>query len=164
MKSEIIERLGKTEILLPALIGEGLQANDRVNVRLSVLQAAARHARAPETTKFDLEDECRAAGIGADAMQALPHVAAQLREILTRLEREFADVQDIEFTIQDGRLWILQTRAAKRTPLAALRFAIDLVNEKLIAPDEALKRLDGIDLNELARKRIVDCGEPVSKS
>ncbi len=71
MKSGIIERLGKTEILLPALIGEGLQANDRVKVRLSVLQAAARHARAPETATFDLEDECRAAGIDADAMQAL---------------------------------------------------------------------------------------------
>ena len=57
------------------------------------------------------------------------HVAAQLRETLALLEREFADVQDIEFTIQDGRLWILQTRAAKRTPQAALRFAIDLVKE-----------------------------------
>ncbi len=71
---------------------------------------------------------CRAAARRrrkAAIQQALPHVAAQLREILARLEREFTDVQDIEFTIQDGRLWILQTRAAKRTPQAALRFAID---------------------------------------
>ena len=43
-----------------------------------------------------------------------------------RLEREFRDVQDVEFTIEDGKLWLLQTRAAKRTPQAALRFAIDL--------------------------------------
>ncbi len=78
MKSGIIERLGKTEILLPALIGEGLQANDRVKVRLSVLQAAARHARAPETAAFDLADECRAAGIDADAMQALVTGASRL--------------------------------------------------------------------------------------
>jgi hypothetical protein len=78
MKSGIIERLGKTEILLPALIGEGLAANDRVKVRLSVLQAAARHARAPETAKFDLADECAAAGIDADPMQALVTGAGRL--------------------------------------------------------------------------------------
>ncbi len=96
--------------------------------------------------------------------QALPHVAAQLREILARLEREFTDVQDIEFTIQDGRLWILQTRAAKRTPQAALRFATDMVKEKLISPAEALKRLDGIDINALAHKRLVDCGEPAARA
>ena len=66
--------------------------------------------------------------------RALPKVATQLRETLTRLEREFRDVQDIEFTIEDGKLWILQTRAAKRTPRAALRFAIDIVHEGLITP------------------------------
>ena len=53
-------------------------------------------------------------------MRRLPAVAAQLRETLALLEREFADVQDIEFTVEDGKLWLLQTRAAKRTPQAAL--------------------------------------------
>ena len=78
MKSGIIERLGKTEVLLPALIGEGLAANDRVKVRLSVLQAAARHARAPETATFDLADECAAAGIDTAAMQTLVTGAGRL--------------------------------------------------------------------------------------
>ena len=78
MKSGIIEKLGQTDLLLPALIGEGLAANDRVKVRLSVLQAAARHARAPETTEFDLTEECRAAGIEAEAMQALVEGASRL--------------------------------------------------------------------------------------
>ena len=83
-------------------------------------------------------------------------VAAQLRETLALLEREFGDVQDVEFTIEDGKLWILQTRSAKRTPRAALRFAIDFVNEGLITPAQALRRLDGVDLDALARKRLVD--------
>ncbi|HZD91989.1 MAG TPA: PEP/pyruvate-binding domain-containing protein, partial [Pseudolabrys sp.] len=96
--------------------------------------------------------------------QALPAVAAQLRDTLRKLEREFADVQDVEFTIEDGCLWILQTRAAKRTPLAALRIAIDLVHEKLIVPSEALKRLDGIDLAEFVHKRLVDCGKPAARA
>ena len=71
MKSQIIERLGQADILLPALIAEGLAANNRVKIRLSVLQAAARHARDPRRARFDLTDECRAAGIDAAAMQTL---------------------------------------------------------------------------------------------
>jgi pyruvate,orthophosphate dikinase len=76
--------------------------------------------------------------------RTLPTVATQLRDILGQLEREFGDVQDVEFTIEDGRLYILQTRTAKRTPRAALRIAIDLVHEGLITPAQALHRLDGI--------------------
>ena len=58
------------------------------------------------------------------------------------LEREFKDVQGVEFTIEDGQLWVLQARSAKRTPRAALRFALDFVHEGLIAPEEALSRLE----------------------
>jgi uncharacterized protein Yka (UPF0111/DUF47 family) len=71
MKSQIIERLGQTDILLPALIAEGLAANDRVKARLSVLQSAGRHARDPHGVSFDLTAECRAAGIDAVAMETL---------------------------------------------------------------------------------------------
>ncbi len=71
MKSQIIEQLGQTEILLPSLIAEGLAANDRVKTRLSVLQAAARHAHLPHGVRFDLREECRAAGIDPLAMEAL---------------------------------------------------------------------------------------------
>ncbi|MGO9006319.1 MAG: PEP/pyruvate-binding domain-containing protein [Beijerinckiaceae bacterium] len=96
--------------------------------------------------------------------RSLPAVATQLREILARLEQEFADVQDVEFTIEDGKLWILQTRAAKRTPLAALRFAIDFVKAGRITPAQALQRLDGLDLNALVRKRFVDVPEPAARA
>ncbi len=94
--------------------------------------------------------------------QSLPAVATQLRDVLARLEREFADVQDVEFTIEDGKLWLLQTRAAKRTPNAALRFAIDFVREGLITPKQALRRVQGIDLQALARKRLLDAPAPIA--
>ena len=78
MKSQIIERLGQTDILLPSLIAEGLFANDRVKTRLSVLQAAGRHARSPSEGRFDLTDECRAAGIDPVAMETLVNCARLL--------------------------------------------------------------------------------------
>ncbi len=81
MKSQIIERLGQTEVLLPALIGEGLAANDKVKARLSILQAAGRHARDAQA-RFDLEDECNAAGLDADAMATLVNGAAAAGERL----------------------------------------------------------------------------------
>ena len=94
-------------------------------------------------------------------VRKLPAVATRLREILQRLEREFGDVQDVEFTIDDGRLWILQTRAAKRTPRAALKIAVDLVREGLITQSEALGRLEGLDSAALAETRLVDAIDPV---
>ena len=95
--------------------------------------------------------------------RSLPAVAAQLRQALTRLEQEFGDVQDVEFTIENGQLWLLQTRSAKRTLQAAVRFAIDLVKEGRIAQAEALRRLNGIDLRGLARKRLLDAGAPIAR-
>ncbi|MCF8475919.1 MAG: pyruvate, phosphate dikinase, partial [Pseudolabrys sp.] len=95
--------------------------------------------------------------------RSLPAAAAQLRETLARLERELGDVQDVEFTIENGKLWILQTRAAKRTPQAALRFAADFVKEGLITPSQALQRLDGIDLQAIAHRQLVDAGVPAAR-
>ncbi len=93
-------------------------------------------------------------------LRSLPKVAAELGDILKRLEGEFGDVQDVEFTIEDGKLWILQTRSAKRTPRAALKIAIDLVHEGLITKQEALARIAGIDLATLAGVSLVSAGEP----
>jgi pyruvate,orthophosphate dikinase len=94
--------------------------------------------------------------------RALPGVAAQLCDTLTRLEREFADVQDAEFTIEDGKLWMLQTRNAKRTPLAALRFAIDFVREGAIDAAQGLHRLGGIDFDRLAHQNLTDVPAPAA--
>src|SRR6267378_885809 len=68
----------------------------------------------------------------------MPQVYKQLRDITTRLEKHYRDMQDFEFTIQEGRLYMLQTRNGKRTGRAAVRVAIEMVNEGLITEDEAI--------------------------
>jgi pyruvate,orthophosphate dikinase len=83
----------------------------------------------------------------------LPDVSAELLAALAKLEGAFRDVQDVEFTIENGRLWMLQTRAAKRTPRAALRIAVDDVRAGIVTPAEALARLDGLDEDRLAVTR-----------
>jgi pyruvate, orthophosphate dikinase len=117
---------------------------------------------------FDAQGEEVVSGrrtpLGQEAIdRALPDAGAQLRDILRRLEQEFRDVQDVEFTIEKGRLWILQTRPAKRSPLAALRIAIDLVREGVITPPEALHRLAGLDPETLVRTRLEAPGEPLAR-
>ena len=92
--------------------------------------------------------------------RALPKLATELGEVLHRLEQEFGDVQDVEFTVEDGKLWILQTRSAKRTPRAALRIAIDQVHEGLISREQALQRIAEIDLTSLVEVRLVAPGKP----
>ncbi len=72
----------------------------------------------------------------------MPHVYDQLRDITTRLEKHYKDMQDFEFTIQDGKLYMLQTRNGKRTGLAAVQVALDMVDEGLISKEDAIFRLD----------------------
>lgn len=86
--------------------------------------------------------------------QRLPLVAAELARMRTVLEAEFHDMQDFEFTVESGRLYLLQTRTAKRTPWSALRIAVDMVSEQLITQAEALTRLDGVALDGLERLRL----------
>jgi pyruvate,orthophosphate dikinase len=81
--------------------------------------------------------------------QVMPNAYIQLRDITTRLERHYKDVQDFEFTIQDEKLFMLQTRSGKRTGYAAVVIATDLVAEKLITPKEAILLVDPESLNQL---------------
>jgi pyruvate,orthophosphate dikinase len=81
--------------------------------------------------------------------QVMPKAYKQLREITTRLEKHYKDVQDFEFTIQDERLFMLQTRSGKRTGYAAVVIATDFVAEKLVAPREAILLVDPEALNQL---------------
>src|SRR3989338_1768997 len=83
--------------------------------------------------------------------KTMPKVYAQLRAIASKLERRYQDIQDMEFTVETGRLYMLQTRAGTRSALAALRSAVDMVEEKLITPDMAVKRLTPNQLDELLR-------------
>ena len=91
---------------------------------------------------------------------AMPEVAQRLEEIRSALEAVFGDAQEFEFTVQDGRLYLLQSRTAKRTPWAALRMAVEQVREGAASPAQALARLDGIDLAAIERRRVADPAEP----
>lgn len=79
----------------------------------------------------------------------MPEAYKQLISTVANLEKHYADMQDIEFTIEDGVLYILQTRTGKRTVAAALKIAVDLVNEKMASKDEALLRIEAVQLNQL---------------
>jgi pyruvate,orthophosphate dikinase len=80
-----------------------------------------------------------------------PEVHKQLQQISDTLENHFGDLQDMEFTIQKGKLWMLQTRAGKRTGFAAIRIAVDMVTEGLIDEKEAISRIPPDAMNQLLR-------------
>jgi pyruvate,orthophosphate dikinase len=79
----------------------------------------------------------------------MPEAHAQLMEIMRKLEAQYKDMQDVEFTIEDGQLYMLQTRNAKRPAQAAVRFAVDAVNEGLLTREEALRTIDAYSLDAL---------------
>ncbi len=81
--------------------------------------------------------------------ESMPQVYAQLVEVYRKLESHYRDMQDIEFTVQDNKLWMLQTRSGKRTAKAALKIAVDMVAEGLIDEDEAVRRIDPLSLDQL---------------
>ena len=109
----------------------------------------------------------------AELQKDMPQVFKQLDEIRNILERHYRDVQDIEFTVQKGKLWMLQTRNGKRTGFAAVRFAVDMVHEGLISKEEALSasRIPPDDLNQLlqpifdpeAKRRAIAEGQLLAK-
>ena len=81
--------------------------------------------------------------------EALPQVYAELAGVFDLLETHYRDMQDIEFTVQQGKLWMLQTRAGKRTAKAALKIAVDMAEEGLISEAEAVARVDPAALDQL---------------
>ena len=89
-----------------------------------------------------------------ELQKIMPDVYRQLREITTRLEKHYRDMQDFEFTIQDGKLYMLQTRNGKRTGLAAVRVAIQMVEEGLITKEEAIFRVEPNQLYDFLVPRL----------
>jgi pyruvate, orthophosphate dikinase len=113
----------------------------------------------------------KVAGSDKPSMEkALPEAFAALKRIQGTLERHYRDMQDLEFTVEQGKLWMLQTRSGKRTAQAALRIAVDLAQEKLIDRTEAVKRIDPGALDQLlhptidpkAERKIIATGLPAS--
>ena len=87
----------------------------------------------------------------AELRRKSPGIHAQLIEILDTLERHYKDMQDVEFTVEEGVLYMLQTRSAKRPAQAAVRVAVDMVREGLVTKEEALARMDAANLEALTR-------------
>jgi pyruvate,orthophosphate dikinase len=81
--------------------------------------------------------------------KTMPKVYAQLEKVRVKLEKHYRDMQDMEFTVENGTLYMLQTRTGKRTPAAAFRIAVDMSNEKLITREEALLRVKPEDIERL---------------
>lgn len=90
----------------------------------------------------------------AKLAQVLPGVFREIQAVAKRLELEFRDMQEFEFTVQEGRLYLLQCRTGKRTPWAALRIAVDFVNEKVVDHLTALQRLQGYDLSSIKHTKL----------
>ncbi|MEX1147127.1 MAG: PEP/pyruvate-binding domain-containing protein, partial [Sphingomonadales bacterium] len=90
------------------------------------------------------------AGDDKPAMEEImPEVFGELADVFRRLESHYRDMQDIEFTVQKGKLWVLQTRSGKRTAKAALKIAVDMASEGVITEDESLMRVDPAALDQL---------------
>ncbi len=90
----------------------------------------------------------------AQMQQRLPQAFEQLLETMRRLEEHYRDMQDIEFTVEDNDLYLLQTRSAKRTAAAAVKAAVDMVDEELISREEAIARIDPQQLDQLLHPMI----------
>ncbi|MDE1971626.1 MAG: pyruvate, phosphate dikinase, partial [Hyphomicrobiales bacterium] len=117
------------------------------------------------------EQARKEAGSNKPSMESvLPAAFAELKRINTVLEKHYRDMQDLEFTVEQGKLWMLQTRNGKRTAKAALRIAVDLANEKFISRQEAVMRIDPAALDQLlhptidpdAERNVIATGLPAS--
>jgi len=86
--------------------------------------------------------------------EVMPKLYQELEEIYQKLEKHYRDMQDIEFTIQQGKLWMLQTRRGKRTAVAAIKIAVEMVNEGLITKEEAINRIEPTSLDQLLHPMI----------
>jgi pyruvate, orthophosphate dikinase len=132
--------------------GEDVVAGIRTPQEITEVARAASHSDKPSMEK------------------AMPDAFAELERIYGLLERHYRDMQDLEFTVEQGKLWMLQTRAGKRTARASLRIAVELADEGLISQEEAVTRVDPASLDQLlhptidpnAARKVIATGLPAS--
>jgi pyruvate,orthophosphate dikinase len=162
-----LDDLAGTAVTVQAMVYGNADARSGAGVAFSRDPSTGRREPVIELL-FDAQGEDVVSGrrtpLGrAELERRAPKVAEALIDALDRLEATFADVQDVEFTIESGRLWLLQTRPAKRTPRAMLRIAIDLRAEGAIDEAEAANRLADLDEAALDRTGFVGSAEPVAR-
>jgi len=98
----------------------------------------------------------------SELKKSMPSVYEDLMQIGRRLESHFQDMQDMEFTVQEGKLYILQTRNGKRSPLSAIRIAVDLWREGIVTPEIALSQVEGIDLGSIKVQCVSTLDYPIA--
>ena len=124
--------------------------------------------RTPQYISKKLKNKSNSKGLSME--ESMPKIFKELKKIFKQLENNYRDMQDIEFTVENNKLWMLQTRSGKRTASAAIKIAVDMVKEKLISQKEAVLRVDPniLDtllhptLDEKAEKKIIASGLPAS--
>jgi len=124
--------------------------------------------RTPQYISKNLRKKSNSKGLSMEEL--MPKIFSQLKKIFNQLEKKYKDMQDIEFTVENNKLWMLQTRSGKRTAKAAIKIAVDMVKEKLISNKEAILRVDPnvLDtllhptLDEDAEKIVIASGLPAS--
>jgi pyruvate,orthophosphate dikinase len=124
--------------------------------------------RTPQYLTRAAREEANAVPLSME--EAMPEAYAELARVFELLERHYRDMQDIEFTVERGKLWMLQTRSGKRTAKAALKLAVDMVGEGLIDEQEAIRRVDPMALDQLlhptldpeAKRDVLTTGLPAS--
>ena len=124
--------------------------------------------RTPQYISKKLKNKSNGKGLSME--ESMPKIFQQLKKIFKLLEKKYRDMQDIEFTVENNKLWMLQTRSGKRTAKAGIKIAVDMVKENLISTKEAVLRIDPniLDsllhptLDEKAEKKIIASGLPAS--
>ena len=124
--------------------------------------------RTPQYISKKLRSRSNSKGLSME--ESMPKIFNELKKIFKQLEKKYRDMQDIEFTVENKKLWMLQTRSGKRTAKASIKIAVDMVKEKLISKKEAILRIDPniLDtllhptLDEKAEKKIIASGLPAS--
>ena len=123
------------------------------------------------TPRYITKKSKQNAGAKEDSMEeTMPRVFKELKDVFVKLEKHYKDMQDIEFTVENNKLWMLQTRNGKRTAKAAIKIAVDMVKEKLISKKEAILRIDPNTLDTLlhptlddkVEKKVIAKGLPAS--
>ncbi len=166
-KTSLMKNTGGTAVTVQLMVFGNMGASSGAGVAFT---------RNPWTGSRDLLVDFRFGGQGEDVVsgdreamtqdelkQVIPDVFSELVRTCRLLETRFGDMQDLEFTVQEGKLFLLQSRAGKRAPLAALRIAVDLADEGVILQETAARLLDGIDLDAIEIQTLSSTGQPLGR-
>ena len=164
LKAEMLESAPSTAVIVQAMVFGNRGMNSGAGVVFTRDPSTGANEMMVDF-KFGVQGEDVVSGEASGSMQAfkqgMPKMFRELERVCRRLEQSSKDMQDIEFTVQEGKLYILQTRAGKRAPLAALRIAVEMVAEGLLTPEAGLIQLGDTDPETVVLQRVDSREEPL---